>query len=177
MGDEPEKDFAIGFGQDDELGEPGEYDGRDEYDEEFICRAVAIGHARSRTNNAIAKALSVPAELLEEWTRDYSDKVKVLYLEDRQIKRSQQIKNAEKLERCPECGADVVFDTVRFFEMGREEGVDIGTHNSIMDSGNDGIYGIQVPYVRITRELIERCPACNTYIIRNVTEKLSKSEA
>jgi len=53
----------------------------------------------------------------------------------------------------------VVWEAAKTFEIQREEGVDIGTHDNIMNSGNDGIYGIKIPYVRITNERIERCPA------------------
>ena len=157
------------------------------YDEAFICRAVAIAHARSRSVAEVAASLSIPASLLETWKRDYADKVKVAYLEDRRIRSGRfsrpflpsQSKPSEskKLERCPGCGMDVVFDPVKNYEVHRDTGVDIGTHNSIMDSGDDGIFGVKIPYVKITTELIARCPVCGLYTIRNISEKLTKSEA
>ena len=156
------------------------------YDEAFIHRAVAITFARSRSIQEVAASLSIPAETLEEWRREHSEKIEVRYLEGRRVRSGglsrpflskQQTKGAaNKLERCPKCSADVVFEHVKGFEIQREKGVDIGTHNSIMNSGDDGIFGIKVPYVRITTELIARCPVCGLYTIRNVTEKLSHSE-
>jgi len=146
-----------------------------EYDEAFVLRAVAIAHARTWSNPAIAGSLCIPYELLEKWIEEYSGKVEVRYLEDKKIKRRRL--EIGKLERCPGCGADVLFEHVKGFEVRREEGFDIGTKNDIMNSGDDGIYGIKVPYVIITTELITRCPACGIYTIRNVTEKLTHSEA
>ena len=150
-----------------------EYDERG-YDEAFMLRAVAIAHARTWSNNAIAASLSIPVELLEKWVKEYSDRIDVRYLKD---KRAGGKPYVEKLEHCPKCGASVVFEHVKSFEVRREDGVDIGTHNNVMDSGNDGIYGIQVPYVKITTEHITQCPACGVYVIQNVTEKLTHSEA
>ena len=157
------------------------------YDEEFILRAVAIAQARSWSNPAIAASLCIPAELLDKWIIEYSDRIAVRYLEDKRIKRKQsglshlinppKKTDEEKMERCPGCGADVVFEPVKAFEIQREEGFDIGTKSDIMNSGNDGIYGSKIPYVRITTEHISRCPACSLYTIQNVTEKLSNSEA
>ena len=172
--------------KDEEKRDPNE-NGGEVYDEAFILRAVAIAHARSWSNQAIAASLCIPADLLEEWLRDYSGKVEVRYLEDKRFKgsrasrpfRSRQdgFEDGQKLARCPGCDSDVVFNPVKSFEVQRENGVDIGTHDSIMDSGDDGIYGIEIPYVRITTEQIARCPACGLYTIQNVTEKLTHSEA
>ena len=157
------------------------------YDEAFILRAVAIAHARSWSNPAIAASLCIPADLLEEWLRDYSDRIEVRYLEDLRVKPGRAGKPflterpaeaaVKKLARCPGCGADVIFAPVKSFEVQREEGVDIGTRDDIMNSGDDGIFGVKVPYVRITTEHISRCPACGIYTIQNVTEKLTNSEA
>jgi len=145
----------------------------DEYGEAFKLRAVAIAHARTWSNKAIAATLSIPADLFEDWIEEYSDKVEVCYVKDKHIK-SKQVK--EKLEKCPKCGAAVIFEHIKSFEVQRVEGVDIGTHDSIMNSGDDGIFGIKVPYVRITTERINRCPACGVYVIQNIFEKLTKSE-
>ena len=148
---------------------------KDVYDEAFILKAVAVSFARTWSNQAIAASLCIPEELYYEWIRDYSDKVEVSYFEDVSVKGRRF--DREKLERCPKCGVDAVFEPVRSFDVLREEGVDIGTQSSIMNSGDDGILGNKVPYVKITTEIISRCPSCGLYAIRNVTEKLSRSEA
>jgi DNA-directed RNA polymerase subunit RPC12/RpoP len=145
------------------------------YDEEFILRAVAIAHARTWSNPAIAASLCIPSDLYDEWIKNYSDKVKVAYLGDIYVRGKRY--DSKKLERCPGCGSEVVFDPVKTLQVQREEGVDIGTHSSIMNSGDDGILGAKVPYVKITTEVIARCPACGIYVIRNVTEKVTNSEA
>ena len=159
----------------------------DQYDEAFIEKAVAIAHARTRSNAAIAASLCVPLDLLEEWLHDYEGRVEVRYIEDNRVLRkysgsplfTRHKKAAPKVrfKRCPKCCSKVVFEPVKAFEVQREEGVDIGTHSSIMDSGDDGIYGSKVPYVKITTELITRCPVCGVYTIRIYTDKLSNSEA
>ena len=145
-----------------------------QYDEAIIMNAVAVAHARSRTNAAIAASLCVPVDLLEEWLHEYEGKVDVRYIEG---KAGGKTVPKGGFERCPKCGSKVVFDPIKAFEVLREEGVDIGTHNRIMDSGDDGIYGAKVPYVKITTELIARCPVCGVYTIRLLTDKLRKSEA
>ena len=155
------------------------------FDETFICRAVAISHVRSRSVSEVAASLSIPADMLEKWRLEYADKVKVRYIDDVQIKSNHhgipffskpaKIKGEERLSRCPECGSDVVFEPVKGFEVQRKEGVDIGTHNSIMDSSDDGIFGVKVPYTRVTTELVAKCPVCGLYTIQNVTEKLTNS--
>jgi len=145
------------------------------YDEAFKLRAVAIAHARSRSLSEVAVSLSLPAKLLEEWKSEYADRVKVRYIRDERT-GDKVFRRPRMLERCDACGARVVFETAKTFVVQREKGVAIGTHDSIMNSGNDGIYGIKVPYVRITTEIIQRCPACGTYVIYNIIDKLSRSE-
>jgi len=148
------------------------------FDEAFILRAVAISNARTWSNPAIAASLCIPMELYDEWIKEYADKVKVVYLKDKSIKgKYAENTGSKKLEKCPGCGSEVVFEPVKSFEVQRLEGVDIGTQNSIMNSGDDGILGNKVPYVRITTEVITKCPVCSLYTIRNVTEKLTYSEA
>ena len=159
--------------------------GIDNYDEAFICRAAAIAHARSRSVSEVAASLSIPAELLETWKKDYAGKIKVRFIDDVRVRskhrgipffsKPAKGKSAPQLERCPECGSDVVFEPVKGFEVLREEGVDIGTSDSIMNSGDDGIFGIEIPYVKVTTELIARCPVCGLYTIQNITEKLTNS--
>ena len=156
----------------DEIKTENNYD----YDESFILRAVAISHARSRSLGEVAAFLSIPVESLEEWTRDFADKVHVRYIRDERP-YDKIFKKTKNMERCDTCGAKVVWEAVKTFEVQREEGVDIGTSDNIMNSGDDGIFGIKVPYVRITTEHIERCPACGVYVVYNRTEKLTKSEA
>ena len=129
------------------------------YDETFIFRAVALTHARSRSLNEVAATLSLPVELLESWKRDYADKVKVRYIKDERP-GDKIFKRTKRMEKCDSCGAVVVWEAVKAFEVQREEGVNIGTGDNIMNSGDDGIFGIKVPYVRVTTERIERCPAC-----------------
>ena len=156
-----------------------------EYDEAFILRAVAISHARSRSLSEVAALLSIPVEMLEQWKRDYADRVEVRYLDDIRAKskhrgmpyfsKPAKGRDSEKLARCPKCGADVVFEPVKSIEVQRGEGVDIGTHDDIMNSGDDAIFGIKVPYVLVRTERIARCPACGLYTIQNVTEKLTQS--
>ena len=156
-----------------------------EYDEAFILRAVAISHVRSRSVSEVAALLSIPVELLEKWKEDYRDKVEVRFLEDLRVRskhrgmpffsKPEKGKDGEKLERCPKCGAHVVFEPVKSIEVQRGEGVDIGTHDEIMNSGDDAIFGIKVPYVSVRTERIERCPACGLYTIQNITEKLTQS--
>ena len=147
----------------------------DQYDEEFILKTVALSFARTWSNPAIAASLCIPAELFDEWIEKYSDRVEVRYLDDIIVKGKRF--DGNKLERCPKCGADVLFEPVKSFDVQRSEGVDIGTQSSIMNSGDDGILGNKVPYVKITTEIIARCPACGLYTIRNVTERLTRSEA
>ena len=148
------------------------------FDEAFILRAVAISYARTWSNPAIAASLCIPMELYENWIIEHAHEVKVVYLKDKKVVgRYAESTGKKKLEKCPGCGAEVVFEPVKSFEVQRLEGVDIGTQNSIMNSGDDGILGNKVPYVRITTEVISRCPACNLYTIQNVTEKLTNSEA
>ena len=148
------------------------------FDEAFIMRAVAISFARTWSNPAIAASLCIPIELYNEWIVKYSDKINALYLKDKNVRgRFNDGKPGRKLEKCPGCGAEVMFDPLKSFEVQRVEGVDIGTQSSIMNSGDDGIFGIKVPYVRITTEVISKCPACGLYTIQNVTEKLTNSEA
>jgi len=148
----------------------------EEYDEKFKLRAVALTFARSRSLKEVAAALSIPAELLAAWKNDYADKVKVRYIKDERP-GDKLFKRTNPMERCDSCGAKVVWEPVKIFEIQREEGVSIGTHDSIMNSGDDGIFGAKVPYVRVTTERIERCPACGVYVIFNLIEKLTKSEA
>jgi len=150
--------------------------GEEEYDEAFKLRAVAITHARSRSLAEVAASLSLPAELLEAWRNDYADKVKVRYIRDERP-GDRIFKKSKRMEKCDSCGAVVVWEAVKSFDVQREEGVAIGTSDSIMNSGDDGIFGIKVPYVRVTTERIERCPACGVYVIFNIVEKLTKSEA
>jgi len=145
---------------------------REEYDEAFILRAVVLTHARSRSLSEVAASLSIPADLLEEWKRDYGDKVKVRYIKEERP-GDKIFKKTKRMEKCDTCSAVVVWEPVKTFEVHREEGVAIGTGNS----GDDGIFGIKVPYVRVTTERIERCPACGVYVVQNITEKLTKSEA
>ena len=148
------------------------------FDEAFIIRAVAISFARTWSNPAIAASLCIPIELYNEWIQKHSDKIKVVYLKDKNvIGRFTQGKAGSKLEKCPGCGSEVLFEPVKSFEVQRVEGVDIGTKDSIMNSGDDGIFGIKVPYVRITTEVISKCPVCGLHTIQNVTEKLTNSEA
>jgi len=149
---------------------------REEYDEAFILRAVVLTHARSRSLSEVASSLSIPAELLEEWKRDYGDKVNVRYIKE-EHPGEKIFKKAKRMEKCDTCKAVVVWEPVKTFEVHREEGVNIGTGDSIMNSGDDGIFGIKVPYVRVTTERIERCPACGVYVIQNIIEKFTKSEA
>jgi len=147
-----------------------------EYDEAFKLRAVAISRARSRSLKEVAANLSIPAELLDSWREKYADMVKVRYI--REERPGDKIfKRSKRMEKCDSCGAVVVWEPVKAFEVGREEGVAIGTSDSIMNSGDDGIFGAKVPYVRLTTERIERCPACGVYVIFNHTEKKTKSEA
>jgi len=146
------------------------------YDEAFIIRAVAISHARSRSLKEVAAALSIPVELLESWKAEYADRIKVRYIRDERP-GDRIFKRTKRMEKCDSCGSVVVWEPVKAFEVGREEGVAIGTSDSIMNSGDDGIFGIKVPYVRITTEQIERCPACGVYVIYNLIEKRTKSEA
>ena len=148
----------------------------DEYDEAFKLRAVAISHARSRSLKEVAASLSIPAESLEAWREEYADKVKVRHI--REERPGDKIfKRTKPMEKCDSCGAVVVWEPVKTFEVGREESVAIGTSDNIMNSGDDGIFGTKVPYVRLTTERIERCPACSVYVIYNYTEKKTKSEA
>jgi len=148
----------------------------EEYDEAFKLRAVALTHARSRSLSEIAAIISLPAELIESWKNEYADKIKVRYIKDERP-GDRIFKKTKRMEKCDTCGAVVVWEAVKTFEVQREEGVDIGTSDNIMNSGDDGIFGIKVPYVRITTEHIERCPACGVYVVYNLTEKLTKSEA
>ena len=148
------------------------------FDEAFIIRAVAISFARTWSNPAIAASLCIPIELYNEWIKTYSDKIHVIYLKDKSvIGKLASRPDKKKLEKCSGCGSEVVFDPVKSFEVQRLEGVDMGTHSSIMNSGDDGILGNKVPYVRITTEVISKCPACGVYTFQNVTEKLTNSEA
>jgi len=148
------------------------------FDEAFIQRAVAIAYARTWSNPAIAASLCIPIELYEKWIIEHAHEVKVVYLKDKKVVgRYTESSGKKKFEKCPGCGAEVVFEPVKSFEVQRLEGVDIGTQSSIMNSGDDGILGNKVPYVRITTEVISKCPACNLYTIQNVTEKLTNSEA
>ena len=151
--------------------------GNEQFDEAFIMKAVALSYARSWTNRAIAASLCIPEELYDEWIQKYSDMVKVHYLPDKKIRGGKDKKDdKEKLERCPECGADVIFDHVKSFNIQRGEGTAIQGQSST-GGITTGAYGFAVPFVTIVTETIERCPACGVYIIRNVTETLSKSEA
>lgn len=151
---------------------------KDTFDEAFIIRAVAISFARTWSNPAIAASLCIPMESYDEWIRNYSDRIKVVYLKDKKVRgRLASAKGRKKFEKCPGCDAEVVFDPVKSFEVQRLEGVDIGTQSSIMNSGDDGILGNKVPYVTITTEVISKCPVCGLYTIQNVTEKLTNSEA
>ena len=143
------------------------------YSESFILRAVALTYIRSRSLSEVAASLSIPADLLEAWKKDYGDKVNVRYIKEERPGG----KKYKPMEKCDTCGAKVVWEPVKTFEVQREEGVDIGTHDNIMNSGNDGIYGARVPFVRVTTERIERCPACGVHVIQNITEKLTNSEA
>ena len=156
--------------------EIGKENNHEEYEEAFILRAAALTYVRSRSLSEVAASLSIPVDLLAAWKEGYADKVKVRYIKDERP-GDKLFKRTKPMERCDSCGAKVVWETVKVFEIQREEGVDIGTHDSIMNSGDDGIFGIKVPYVRITTERIERCPACGVYVIYNLTEKLTKSEA
>ena len=149
---------------------------KDNFNEAFILRAVVLTHARSRSLTEVAAMLSIPSELLEEWKRDYSDKINVRYIKDERP-GDKLFKRTKRMEKCDTCGAVVVWEPVKTFEVQREEGVAIGTSDSIMNSGDDGIFGAKVPYVRVTTERIERCPACGVYVIQNITEKFTKSEA
>ena len=148
------------------------------FDEAFIERAVAISFARTWSNPAIAASLCIPIELYNEWIEKYSERIKVVYLKDKNvIGKLAPLSDRKKLKKCPKCGSEVVFAPVKSFEVQRLEGVDMGTHSSIMNSGDDGILGNKVPYVRVTTEVISKCPACGAYTIQNVTEKLTNSEA
>ena len=149
---------------------------KEEYDEAFKLRAVVLTHARSRSLTEVAASLSIPSELLSEWKKEYADKVKVRYIKDDRP-GDKLFKRTKRMEKCDSCGAVVVWEAVKTFEVQRVEGVDIGTSDKLMNSGDDGIFGIKVPYVRITTERIERCPACGVYVIQNITEKLTNSEA
>ena len=144
----------------------------EEYDEAFILRAVVLTHARSRSLSEVAASLSLPVELLKEWKENYGDKVNVRYIKEERP-GDKIFKKTKRMEKCDTCKAVVVWEPIKAFEIHREESVDIGTGNS----GDDGIFGIKVPYVRVTTERIERCPACGVYVIQNITEKLTKSEA
>ena len=144
----------------------------DEYEEAFVLRAVAIAHARSRSLNEVAAALSVPPELLFAWKDRFADKVKVRYIKDERP-GDKLSKKPIIMEKCDSCGSKVVWESVKNFVIQREEDVSLGTG----DSGDDGILGAKVPYVRVTTEKIERCPVCGVYVIYNITEKLTKSEA
>ena len=149
---------------------------KDLYDEDFILKAVAISFARTWSNQAIAASLCIPEDLYYEWIRDYSEMVEVRYLEDVYVKGKRV--DREKLERCPGCNVDVVFEPVKSFDVQRGEGIDLGaTSINTMKRVNSGTMSHEVPYVKITTELISRCPACGLYTIRNITEKLTKSEA
>jgi len=145
---------------------------QDEYEEAFILRAVAIAHARSRSLKEVAAALSIPPELLAEWKDIYAEKVKVRYIRDERP-GDKISKKPIFMEKCDSCGSKVVWEPVKTFVIQREEDVSLGTG----DSGDDGILGAKVPYVRVATEKIERCPACGVYVIYNLTEKLTKSEA
>jgi len=144
----------------------------DEYDEAFILRAVAIAHARSRSLKEVAAALSIPPELLFAWKDTYANKVKVRYIRDERS-GDKLFKKPIIMEKCDDCGSKVVWESVKTFVIHREEDVSLGTG----DSGDDGILGAKVPYVRVATEKIERCPVCGVYVIYNLTEKLTKSEA
>jgi len=152
--------------------------GSEQYDDDFIMRAVAISFARTWSNPAIAASLCIPMELYDEWIRERAGEIRVEYLKDRNVRgRLAGGKARGKLEKCPGCGSEVVFEPVKSFEVQRVQGVDFGAQNSIMNSGDDGILGNKVPYVRVTTEIILKCPACGLYTIQNVTEKMTKSEA
>ena len=156
------------------------------FDEAFKLKAVAVAHARSRSLAEVAASLSIPAELLEAWKSEYADKVKVQYLEDMRVKSrhlggrltARKVKRADKgrFKHCPKCKATVVFEHIKNFNVRRVEDFDIGTHHSGMKSGSDGRYGSEIPYVRITTEVIQRCPACGCYFIYNIIAKLTRSE-
>ena len=148
----------------------------EDYDEAFKTRAVAIAHARSRSLKEVAAVLSIPAESLEAWKNEYADRVKVRYMKD-VYPGGRLFQRPKPMEKCDTCGAVVVWEPVKAFVVRRDEVVDIGTSDSIMNSGDDGILGAKVPHVRVTTERIERCPACGVYVIYNYSEKLSKSEA
>ena len=148
----------------------------EEYSEEFKIRAVVLTFARSRSLNEIAKSLSIPAKLLESWKSIYSDKIKVRYIKDERP-GEKIFKKRKPMEKCDSCGAKVVWEPIKTFEIQRGEDVNIGTYDNIMNSGDDGIFGNKVPYVRIATEHIERCPACGVYVIQNFIEKLTKSQA
>ena len=149
-----------------------DYTKTDEYDEAFILRAVAIAHARSRSLKEVAAALSIPPELLFAWNDTYANKVKVRYIKDERL-GGKFPKKPVVLEKCDSCGSKVVWEPIKTFVIHREEDVSLGTG----DSGDDGILGAKVPYVRVSKEKIERCPVCGDYVIYNLTEKLTKSEA
>jgi len=149
-----------------------DYTKTDEYDEAFILRAVAIAHARSRSLKEVAAALSIPPELLFAWNDTYANKVKVRYIKDERL-GGKFPKKPVVLEKCDSCGSKVVWEPIKTFVIHREEDVSLGTG----DSGDDGILGAKVPYVRVSTEKIERCPVCGDYVIYNLTEKLTKSEA
>jgi len=148
----------------------------EDFDEAFILRAVALAHARSRSLKEVAFYLSIPVESLEDWKDVYADRVKVRYIKDERP-GDRIFKKTKRMEKCDSCGAVVVWEPVKAFEVRREEGIDLGTSDNIMNSGDDGILGAKIPHVRVTTELIERCPACGVYVIYNLTEKKTKSEA
>ena len=149
---------------------------KDEYDEAFKRRAVVLTYARSRSLSEVAAMLSIPAELLEEWKNEYADKINVRYIKD--LRPGDAIfKRNKRMEKCDTCGNVVVWEPIKTFEVQRAESVSIGTSDSIMNSGDDGIFGTKVPYVRVTTERIERCPACGVYVVQNIIEKFTKAEA
>jgi len=156
-----------------------------EYDEDFILKAAVISHARSRSLKEVAALLCVPPELLEKWKEYYDKKIKVQYLPDKHIRHKSapifflpvpDYKKVDKsiLEKCPECGSKVVFDSIKRFPVQQGQSAEFAGQDSW--GTNVGVFPVKLSVVDVTTERIECCPECGLYIIRYVTERLANSE-
>ena len=163
-----------------------EYEFKDcDYEYDFIIKAVVISYARSRSIKEVAALLCVPPELLEKWKEYYSKKIKVQYLPNKYVKhkrigrlsfsiRKNRETDNKLLEKCPECGKDVTYDSIKCFQVQQAQSAEISNLHS-WAKGSGG-YPVKFSVVNVTTERIERCPECGLFIVRYVTERLPNSE-
>ena len=155
---------------------------KDQFNEDFILMAVALSYVRSRSKSEMAYSLCVPLDLYEEWIEVYSSKIEVRYLPDKHIRNKSvniysflknRKKSNEKLDHCPGCNSDVIFNHIKSVSIQQENINTLGARGGINSRYG---YAVETSFVKTMIERVSKCPVCGLYTIQYVTENLTNSE-